>query len=69
MSEKELNKYRFLSGDDPSDEMLECIMRDALESAMNRRRKAEARLKAEVERQRVLHRSKWANRLNSCSNA
>ncbi len=29
MSEKELNKYRFLSGDDPSDEMLECIMRDA----------------------------------------
>ncbi len=69
MSEKELNSYRFLSGEDPSDEMLECIMKDALESAMNRRRKAEERMKNEVERQRQLLRAKWANRLNSCSNA
>ncbi len=69
MSEKELNSYRFLSGEDPSDEMLECIMKDALESAMNRRRKAEERMKNEVERLRQLHRAKWANRLNSCSNA
>ena len=49
MSEKELNSYRFLSGEDPSDEMLECIMRDALESAMNRRHTTEARIKAELE--------------------
>lgn len=68
MSEKELNSYRFLSGEDPSDEMLECIMRDALESAMNRRHTAEARIKAEVERQRKLHREKWDARLNSYSN-
>ena len=68
MSEKELNSYRFLSGEDPTDEMLECIMRDALESAMDRRREAEARIKAEVERQRKLHREKWAIRLNSCNN-
>ncbi len=69
MSEKELNSYRFLSGEDPSDEMLECIMKDALECAMDRRRKAEERMKSEVEHQRQLHRAKWANRLNSCSNA
>ncbi len=69
MSEKELNSYRFLSGEDPTDEMLECIMKDALESAMNRKREAEARLKAEVERQRQLHRAKWAKRLNTLSNA
>ena len=68
MSEKELNSYRFLSGEDPTDEMLECIMRDALESAMKRRREAEAKIKAEVEHQRKLHREKWAARLNSCSN-
>ena len=68
MSEKELNSYRFLSGEDPSDEMLECIMRDALESAMNRRYTAEARIKAEVERQRKLHKEKWVARLNSFSN-
>ncbi len=49
--------------------MLECIMKDALESAMNSKREAEARLKAEVERQRQLHRAKWAKRLNSQSNA
>ncbi len=69
MSEKELNSYRFLSGEDPSDEMLEGIMKDALESAMNRRRNAEARMKAEVERQHQMQRTKWANRLNTCSNA
>ena len=69
MSEKELNSYRFLSGEDPTDEMLECIMRDALESAMTRRREAEARMKAEVERQRKLHKEKWAARLNSSGNA
>ncbi len=69
MSEKELNSYRFQSGEDPTDEMLECIMKDALESAMNRKREAEARLKAEVERQRQLHRAKWTNRLNLQSNA
>ncbi len=69
MSEQELNSYRFMSGEDPSDEMLECIMKDALECAMNRRRKAEEMMKAEVERQRQLHRAKWANRLNSGSNA
>ncbi len=69
MSEKELNSYRFLSGEDPTDEMLECIMKDALESAMNRKREAEARLKAEVERQRQLHRAKWVKRFNSHSNA
>ncbi|MDE7413338.1 MAG: hypothetical protein K2N05_06060 [Muribaculaceae bacterium] len=68
MSEKELNSYRFLSGEDPTDEMLECIMRDALESAMNRRREAEKRIKAEVERQRKLHKEKWYDRLNSYSN-
>ncbi len=44
-------------------------MKDAHESAMDRRRKAEERMKSEVEHQRQLHRAKWANRLNSCYNA
>ena len=65
MSEQELNSYRFLSGEEPSDEMLECIMKDALESAMARRRDAEARMRTEVERQRQLNREKWSNRLNA----
>lgn len=65
MSEQELNSYRFLSGEEPTDEMLECIMKDALESAMARRREAEARMRAEVESQRQLNREKWSNRLNA----
>lgn len=65
MTEEELNSYRFLSGEDPTDEMLECIMRDALECAMTRKREAEARIKVEVERYRKLHKEKWAARLKS----
>lgn len=65
MSEQELNSYRFLSGEEPTDDMLECIMKDALESAMARRREAEARMRAEVESQRQLNREKWSNRLNA----
>ena len=65
MSGKELNSYRFLSGGDPSDEMLESIMMDALECAMSRRREAEARIKEEVERERQLLREKWDDRLHS----
>lgn len=68
MSEKELNSYRFLSGEEPTDEMLECIMKEALETAMSRKREAEARIKAEVERQRQFLREKWNVRLNSVNN-
>lgn len=65
MSEEKLNSYRFLSGEEPSDEMLECIMKDALESAMSRRREAEANIKQEIARQREIHREKWNLKLNS----
>ena len=61
MSDKELNSYRFLSGLDPSDEMLEAIMKDALEAAMSRKREAEARIKAEFERQRAILKKKWSS--------
>ncbi len=67
MSEQEWNSYRFLSGEEPSDEMLECIMEDALESAMTRKREAEARIRAEVAHQRELFKKKWSDRLNSIS--
>lgn len=65
MSEKELNAYRFASGKEPSDEMLECIMKDALEVAMIRRREAEARIRAEVAQQRKFHKKKWNDYLIS----
>ena len=40
MSEAELNSYRFLSGEDPSDEMLAQIMHEAAMDAKERNEKA-----------------------------
>lgn len=63
MSEKELNSYRFLSGKEPTDEMLECIMQEALDCAMTHKREAEAKIKAVVEHQRMLNQEKWSDRV------
>jgi hypothetical protein len=63
MSEQELNSYRFASGREPSDEMLQCIMREVAEEAMARRREAELRVKESVERQRQALRAEWSKRL------
>ncbi len=61
MSEKELNSYRFLSGEEPTEEMLESIMKDALQSALSRKQAAEARIKADIESQRAILKKKWEN--------
>lgn len=63
MSEQELNSYRFTSGREPSDEMLQCIMREVAEEAMVRRREAELRVRESVERQRQALRAEWSKRL------
>ena len=41
MSEKEMNSYRFVSGQEPSDEMLEQIMMEAAMEANQRKRRAD----------------------------
>lgn len=63
MSEQELNSYRFTSGREPSDEMLQCIMREVTEEAMTRRHEAERRVKESVDRQRQALRAEWSKRL------
>ena len=63
MSEQELNSYRFTSGQEPSDEMLQCIMREVAEEAMARRSEAELRVRESVERQRQALRAEWSKRL------
>lgn len=40
MSEQELNSYRFASGEDPTDEMLAAIMKEAAHDAKESNRKA-----------------------------
>ena len=44
MSEKELNSYRFTSGEEPSDEMLDIIMKEVAQEASNKRKKAQEKL-------------------------
>ena len=43
MSEKELNAYRLTSMEEPTDEMLSAIMKEAAEEAVQRWKEAERR--------------------------
>lgn len=43
MSEKELNAYRLTSMEEPTDEMLSAIMKEAAEEAVQRWKEAEKR--------------------------
>ena len=60
MSEQELNSYRFLSGEEPTDEMLACIMKEAAEEAIERKRAADERAQAEMNRRREVLRVKYS---------
>lgn len=65
MSEKELNSYRFASGNEPSDDMLRCIMKEVTDDAMARRRKAEQRVNETVDHERTALREEWNKRLSA----
>ena len=41
MSEKEMNSYRFVSGQEPSDEMLSQLMNEVAAEAVARKQKAD----------------------------
>ena len=44
MSDKELNSYRFTSGEDPTDEMLNAIMKEVAEDASKKQKEAVIKL-------------------------
>lgn len=64
MSEEELNSYRFSSGEDPTDEMLHQIMKDAATAAIERKNKSNAQYRMEMEKERVLLKSRWNDRIS-----
>lgn len=66
MSEKEMNSYRFLSGQEPSDEMLNQIMIEVAEDAMARRKKADEAYFSQMERNVAAKREKWSARISAC---
>ena len=68
MSDKELNAYRFISGKEPSDEMLRHIMSEVTRDAVIRQKEAMRKRDEEVETQRMNLKAKWSGRINAISN-
>ena len=69
MSEKEMNSYRFISGQEPSDEMLSQLRKEVAEEANSGNRKATEVHFAQMHRNIAAKRAKWADRINSVINA
>ena len=65
MSEKELNSYRFLSGEDPTDEMLECIMKEAAEEAIAKKMTADEKMAEFMRQCRVELYAKYSEKINT----
>ena len=61
-----MNSYRFLSGQEPSDEMLNQIIIEVAEDAMARREKADEAYFSQMERNAAAKREKWSARISAC---
>ena len=68
MSEQELNSYRFLSGEEPSDEMLQAIMSEACNEAVRRANEAQEKFRDDYELQYEQAMQKWGERIISAQN-
>ena len=68
MSEKELNSYRFLSGKEPTDEMLAVIMKEAKEEAVAKRKSADDKMQELMQLRRAELKAKYSEKINAiCS--
>ena len=68
MSEKEMNSYRFVSGQEPSDEMLSQLMSEVTEEAVERRKRADEEHFSQMKRNIAAKRERWAERINRVVN-
>ena len=68
MSEKEMNSYRFVSGQEPSDEMLSQLMCEVAEEAVERRKRADDEYFSQMRRNAAAKRERWAERINRVVN-
>ena len=64
MSEKEMNSYRFVSGQEPSDEMLSQLMSEVAEEAVERRKRADEEHFSQMKRNIAAKRERGAERIN-----
>ena len=68
MSEQELNSYRFLSGEDPTDDQLDAIMKAALTNVRIRATEARIKYDEQYERLYTIEHSKVAQRIENARN-
>lgn len=68
MSEQELNSYRFTSQQEPTDEMLEQIMKEVARDAKLRDEEATSTYFSNMRKEAVAVKAKWAERINNAIN-
>lgn len=64
MSEKEMNAYRFTSGQEPSDEMLAQIMKEVTQEAVEKHKKAAREHFAEMQNMIALNKALWQEQID-----
>lgn len=68
MSEKEMNSYRFGRGQEPTDEMLEQVMKEVAQEARESSKKATEIHFERMRKNIALNKAKWNERINSIIN-
>ena len=68
MSEKEMNAYRFGTGQEPTDEMLEQVMKEVAKEARESSKKAADAHFEQMRKNIANNRMQWAERINSIIN-
>lgn len=68
MSEKEMNSYRFGTGKEPTDEMLEQVMKEVAQDARESSKRAADAHFEQMRRNIALNKARWNERINSIIN-
>ena len=68
MSEKEMNVYRFISGREPSDEMLVMLMKEVAQEAKEKHLRATAAYFQQMRKDAKVIKEKWAERITMVMN-
>lgn len=68
MSEKEMNAYRFGRGEEPTDEMLNQLMKEVAQEARESSKRAADAHFEQMRRNIALNRTIWSERINSIIN-
>lgn len=67
MSEKEMKSYRFGMGQEPTDEMLEQVMKEVAQEARESSKKAADAHFEQMRRNIAIKREKWAKQINQAA--